>query len=241
VAPSEDGSERLGAVSIETPEAVAFRLDLAGIGSRGFAFALDVFVVVLVLAAEFLLMLAVVWALAEFTGFFSMWVLAVYSVVAFLTMWGYFIYGEVRRDGRTWGKRLTGLRVVRDDGARVGFLDSAIRNLLRLVDWLPAFFGVGMVSMFLSSKGKRVGDYAAGTIVVWDSDEPLALYGEGREQPLEAATKEYLDRRVGFSEEARYQVAVSLLAAWGEEPGYWDEPTIAGRLADLSGWRRPEE
>ena len=61
-----------------------------------------------------------------------------------------------------------------------------------------------------------------------------------QQQPLEAATKEYLERRGGFSDEARYQVAVSLLQAWGEEPGYWDEPTIAGRLADLSGWQRPE-
>jgi uncharacterized RDD family membrane protein YckC len=239
VEPSEERGARLDAVSVETPEAVAFRLDLAGIGSRGFAFALDAGVVVLILAAEFLVMLAIVWALSEYAGYFTMWVLAVYAVVAFLTVWGYFIYFEYARDGRTWGKRTTGLRVVRDDGGRITFIDAAIRNLLRLVDWLPAFFGVGIVSAFLSRKGKRLGDYAAGTIVVRDSDEPLALYGEGRRKPLEAATREYLERRGDFTEEARYQVASSLLRAWGEDPGYLDEPTIAGRLADLSVWRRP--
>ncbi len=119
----------------------------------------------------------------------------------------------------------------------MGFLDSSIRNLVRIVDILPGMYGVGMVSSLVSAKGKRLGDLAAGTVVVRDRGD-LDLRFEGEQgPPLATLAKEFLDRRDDLTPEARYQVAVEILAAYGEEPGAWDEPMITGRLADLSGSR----
>jgi hypothetical protein len=68
--------------------------------------------------------------------------------------------------GRTPGKRMSGLRVVRAGGRPVDFVSSAIRNVLRLVDFLPLFYGLGMLVVMLSANNQRLGDLAAGTLVV---------------------------------------------------------------------------
>ena len=72
---------------------------------------------------------------------------------------------EVLAGGRTPGKRWNGLRVVRTGGQPVGFVSSTIRNLLRVVDLLPGFYLVGIVSILVTKRNQRVGDLAAGTIV----------------------------------------------------------------------------
>jgi RDD family len=91
---------------------------------------------------------------------------AIYAVVAFLFFWGYDVAFEVLASGRTPGKRWNGLRVVRSEGQPIGFLASATRNLLRLIDWLPSLYLVGMVSIFVTGKNQRLGDIVAGTVVV---------------------------------------------------------------------------
>lgn len=222
---------------VETPESVAFRLELAGIGSRGLALVLDTAAIVVLVALELLAVLAVTWLLADLAGLFNLAVsLSAFGVLAFLTYWGYFVVGELRDNGRTWGKKRVGLRVVRDDGGRVSLLDSLIRNLVRVADMLPGLYGVGMVSMLVSRHGKRLGDLAAGTVVVRDRED-MKLFFDGSEGPPKTAlAREFLDRRSGFTPDARYQVSVEILSAMGEEAGSWDEPQVAGRLAQLSGW-----
>jgi uncharacterized RDD family membrane protein YckC len=91
---------------------------------------------------------------------------AIYAVVAFLFFWGYDVAFEVLASGRTPGKRWNGLRVVRSGGQPIGFLASATRNLLRLIDWLPSFYFVGIVSVFATAKNQRLGDIVAGTVVL---------------------------------------------------------------------------
>lgn len=227
--------------SVETPESVAFAYELAGIGSRGLALSLDMLAITLLIAGEFAIAAIVYFGLdAVISGnsvAIAAWVFGGTGVIAFATYWGYFVYGEVFRNGRTWGKRRLGLRVVRDDGSRVNVLDSVIRNLLRLVDMLPGNYLIGMFCVIFSRRNKRLGDMAAGTVVVRDSGEIDGRFDGGEASKQVALARDFLDRRTGLTPEARYQVGLAILATFGEEPGQWDEPTVAGRLADLSGWR----
>jgi len=71
-------------------------------------------------------------------------------------------------NGQSPGKRWTGLRVIRADGTPITLSESFIRNLTRLVDFLPAAYGVGIITMFIDKKSRRLGDLAAGTLVVHD-------------------------------------------------------------------------
>lgn len=228
--------------SVETPESVAFAYELAGLGSRGVAFALDMLLLLGIWLGEaglaVLVWLAVVAATPAAGDTVALWIGGVTIIVAFATLWAYFVIGEVARNGRTWGKSRMGLRVVRDDGSRVGALDSVIRNLLRVVDMLPGNYAIGMLCILLNAKHKRVGDMAAGTVVVRDNRELELHFDGGDESKQVTLAKDFLRRRPGLSPGARVQVGTAVLQAFGEEPDpAWDEPTIAGRLADLSGWR----
>jgi uncharacterized RDD family membrane protein YckC len=231
--------------SIETPESVAFAYELAGLGSRGVALALDMLLLALLWLGEAAAASLVAYLLnrtlapAAFESAIA-WIVGVTLVVAFATTWVYFVVCEVARNGRTWGKQRVGLRVVRDDGSRVGLLDSVIRNLLRIVDILPGNYAVGMICIVLNKKHKRVGDMAAGTVVVRDTGDLALRFDGGEDSRRIALAREFLERRPGLTPEARYQVGTAILKTFGEEPpAQWDEPTLAGRIADLCGWRDP--
>lgn len=227
---------------IETPESVAFAYELAGLGSRGLALILDSLLLAALVVGEGVLLSGVAWAIsaasANLFGLIGPWLLGAWVVMAFATYWGYFIASEALRNGRTWGKRVMRIRVVRDDGSRLAAADSVTRNLLRIVDILPGSYAVGMLSILLTARNKRLGDMAAGTVVVRDTGEDDLVFEGGGVEPQVLLAREYLDRRPALTEAARLQVAVEVLGALGEEPEpAWDEPTIAGRIADLSGWR----
>lgn len=223
-------------LSVETPESVAFAYDLAGPASRGAALMVDSALLLAIILAEVLAVLLAGTLIGAEEA--TPWLLAAGASLAFITYWGYYIFGEVFRNGRTPGKQALGIRVVRDDGGRVGVLDSIIRNLLRLVDMLPGYYAVGLVSLLLSRTNKRLGDMAAGTVVVRDSGMLDLVFEGGQDSERVALVRDYLARRAAFTEPARRQVGVELLAVWGEEPQEgWDEPMIAGRLADLAGLR----
>jgi uncharacterized RDD family membrane protein YckC len=229
-------------VAVETPESVAFAYELAGAGSRGAALLVDTILISLIIAAEVGVGILVSLALsAANLDEAPIWLIGIVIAVAFISYWGYYVYGEVFRNGRTPGKRYLGIRVVRDDGSRVNAVDSVIRNVMRIVDSLPGYYAIGLVAMLLSAKSKRLGDMVAGTIVVRDSGELELRFAGGAQNRREALAAEYLERRAGLRPEARYQVAASVLGMYGEEPGLWDEPTIAGRIADLAGLRPAAE
>jgi len=237
-----DQSPASDLLSVETPESVAFAYRLAGLGSRGLALMLDTLVIGLFALAEALLFGAVFWALFVISDRVATqatpWVIGAFIIVVFLTGWGYFIVGEVFGNGRTWGKRWLGLRVVRDDGSRVRFGDSVIRNLMRIADILPGNYTIGMLSVLVTRQNKRLGDLAAGTVVIRDETTDVRLEDGGEEKRVLLA-REYLDRRGKLvSDAARIQVGTAVLAAFGEQPeADWDEATMAGRIADLCGWR----
>lgn len=148
-------------LTITTPEGVELRLTLAGVGSRFIAAIIDAVIELAVIGA-----LALVVFPTDAFGLGSNAALAAYVVAVFVVFWGYDVAFEVLAGGRTPGKRWNGLRVVRDGGQPIGLLASATRNLLRIVDWLPSGYLVGVVSILVSAKNQRLGDIVAGSIVV---------------------------------------------------------------------------
>ncbi|HEV7534921.1 MAG TPA: RDD family protein [Acidimicrobiia bacterium] len=154
-------------ISIPTPEGVELELVLAGIGSRLVATIVDMLVKVGLLIALWVIGSAV--GGDEAGGF----LLAVLVVASFLVFFGYDVAFEALASGRTPGKRAAGLRVVRLRGEPVGFVASAVRNLLRLVDSLPGIYAVGAACILFSSRNQRLGDLAAGTLVVRERRAPL--------------------------------------------------------------------
>ena len=152
---------QLGRLEVETPDHVVLRYDLAGGGNRGFAALVDFILVALVFAGA-------AFAFSSLTGVLGGGEQLV-GVVLLLTLtlaWSYFVLLEWLWQGQTVGKRLYGLRVIRDDGAPAGFVAVFIRNLIRIIDFLPAFYGLGLLMIIFTSRSQRLGDLAAGTYVV---------------------------------------------------------------------------
>src|SRR5687767_2231715 len=87
-----------------------------------------------------------------------------FVLVFFVLRWGYFLFFEWLWQGQTPGKRVVGIRVIRTDGTAVGFQSSAVRNIVRMVDALPFFYGLGFLIAASNAKHLRLGDLAAGTL-----------------------------------------------------------------------------
>ena len=142
-------------VRVETPEGITLPLRTAGAMVRGHAFLIDVLVRVAVLIAANLL-------LAQLDGFG----VGMSLLLAFLLEWFYPVLFEMSASGATPGKRAMGLRVLMDDGMPVSLQASVLRNLLRVVDFLPFAYAAGVLTMLLRHDFKRLGDIVAGTLVV---------------------------------------------------------------------------
>ncbi|MDQ4070461.1 MAG: RDD family protein [Actinomycetota bacterium] len=209
-------------ISVATPEGVTLEVTLAGVGSRFAAGLVDQ-----------LLRLAVIGALALLVGFAGAEVgtsggvlLGSVLVASFLVQFGYDVLFETLASGRTPGKRWTGLRVVKMGGGPVGFVASAVRNLLRIVDSLPGVYLVGILSILFTRNNQRLGDLAAGTLVVRERrqatalpqpppatvPEPdAALWDVSAVTAEEVATvRRFLDRRATLTGEARERLAADM-------------------------------
>lgn len=167
------GAEFEDRLVIATPEGVDLDLRLAGLGSRLIAALLDVVVRVVVFLALALLLLSGPAERDDVTGGAGA---AAASVVLFLLLFGYDVFFETRASGRTPGKRRAGLRVVLADGRPVTFSASALRTVVRLVDFLPGAYLTGAVAILVTRRNQRLGDLAAGTLVVRDdAHRPAAV------------------------------------------------------------------
>ena len=157
-------------LDIQTPENVAFDYQVAGIGSRFLSTLIDM---ILILLLEVVVMFATLLVLRTFgdsspTNGFSAWVLALFGLIAWIFFWGYYVFFEMIWNGQSPGKRWVGLRVIRWDGTPVTMSESFIRNLVRIIDFLPATYGIGVITMFIDKQSRRLGDLAANTLVVLD-------------------------------------------------------------------------
>src|SRR5574341_105747 len=154
---------------VETPEHVEVRLELAGIGSRTAAMALDLlilFVAGLVLG----IVLSVLNLLRGVTGMAGSYAMAFLIIVGSFTLLGYFALFEALNGGRTPGKQILGIRAVMDTGRSITPTAAVVRTLIRLIDcFFPLSpFLPGFLLIVFSKSNKRLGDMAAGTIVIRD-------------------------------------------------------------------------
>ncbi|HLG17368.1 MAG TPA: RDD family protein [Blastocatellia bacterium] len=150
---------------IETPERVELHFILANVGNRFLAAGIDH----LIQFGLLLLLLLLSAAIAGWGWFADMggWMAAVTVFLVFGIIWGYFVAFETLWNGQTPGKRIMKLRVVREDGRPVRFFEVFVRNLIRIVDFLPPpSYAIGVVSIIFSARSKRVGDFVAATVVV---------------------------------------------------------------------------
>jgi uncharacterized RDD family membrane protein YckC len=236
-------------VVIATPEGVDLTLTLAGLGSRFAAALIDGLIKGAIAFAGVVVLgltsaaLGTLGARATSIGLQSS--LTIATIALFLLLFGYDVAFETLASGRTPGKRAAGLRVLRSEGGTVGFLASATRNILRLVDWLPFAFAAGIAAILLSPRNQRLGDMAADTIVVreahaspgqrWDGDARGGGHGlEGWDvsaigEAELAAVRCFLLRRSSLTPAARTRLAREL------------EQRLRARVAGAPPELEPEE
>ncbi len=150
-------------LSVETPEQISINYQKAGIGSRFYAALLDTLLLGLIV---FIGVYVNYNFLIELGGFLGNWLGAIGGILIFAMFWGYFMVFEITTNGQSPGKLALGLRVIKEGGYPISFGDSAIRNLVRLVDFLPFCYGTGLLVMLINGNWQRLGDLAAGTLVV---------------------------------------------------------------------------
>lgn len=201
-------------LTLDQAEGIDLDLRLAGIASRGSALIVDLLI-------EFLVLLVVVAAGASLGDLGT----AFAAVASFLILLGYPIVAEAFAGGRTLGKALFRLQVVGTQGQPITFLQATIRNLVRFVDSLPGVYLVGIVCVVLSKRAQRVGDLAAGTLVVhrprpaagaaWTVEvDPASIPGSWDVSAVSAdevaAVRSFLGRRADLAPQARYELAATL-------------------------------
>jgi len=206
--------------TVVTPEAVALFVDTAGLGSRMIALIVDSLIQSAAVIALFIIIASIGPGTIEGVFF----IIAVFAIA-----WGYFPAFEILWSGRTPGKRTQRLRVVRTDGQPAGAGPILVRNIIRIADYLPGFYAVGAISILLSRRNQRLGDLAAGTMVVREraAPEPAPL-----EVPLPAdrlvdtagltqrdyvVVRDFLQRRASFEPSARAALARDIATALREK------------------------
>jgi uncharacterized RDD family membrane protein YckC len=218
-------------VTFATPEGVALELILAGLGSRFLARLLDT-----VIQGAIIIALIVGLAVANAPG----WMQAFTFVAIFLVIFVYDVALETLNHGRTIGKQATGIRVVGTAGEPIRFVASAVRNVLRIIDFLPFFYLVGSVAIVTTAHDQRLGDLAAGTIVTRDrfpgltqrtapitvTPAAVATWDVSAVAPGEVqAVRHFLDRRLDLRPPARAYFAQDLANRLG--------PKVAGVPAQM--------
>jgi uncharacterized RDD family membrane protein YckC len=204
-------------LTIQTVDAVDVHLARAGIGSRGYAFIIDWHIRFIAAFVWFIGAIAVTGVdLKE-----GYKVLVVIVPAAAL----YFLYHpvlEILMQGQTPGKRWINLRIVTADGSTPGAGALLMRNVFRIVDSLPTCYGLGLLVMFCTRDQVRIGDMAAGTLVVYDLPAPKetladAVVHDDRRARIVPLLEEWLERWVELDgSPERDRIALGLLAKAGD-------------------------
>lgn len=167
-------------LTIDTPEQVAIRFPVAGIGSRFLAILTDSALqiaayVVLILIFVLIASSAPKTAAGDLSHTGEKWLIAGLILFHFVMYWGYFTLFETFWNGQTPGKKLLKIRVIQQSGRQITLFESMTRNLIRMIDLLPSIYLVGFITMLCNRQHQRLGDLAAGTIVIHErpSEEPI--------------------------------------------------------------------
>lgn len=218
--------ERLDTTAtVDTPERVRFRYRLAGPGQRAAAWVVDA-VLQVVIASMVGLVLALVAVVPGLDGVGN----GLLLLALFALQWLYGVFFEYTLSGRTPGKLLLELRVVRTDGSPARFPDLLLRNLLRTADFLPAFFGVGVLVMLADRRMRRLGDLVGGTVVV--AEDKASVLGTVRiDPPVSEEERQAMPARIELRPD-ELEVLESFLRR---------RPQLSRELAEeLAKWFAPE-
>jgi uncharacterized RDD family membrane protein YckC len=230
-------------LEVRTPESISFRYDLAGLGSRFLALVVDQVLQIGILIAVFAAIGFVISRVpatthgssgasgdAEKIG--AAIGIALVVVLVFAIFFGYFIAFETLWNGQTPGKKALGIRVVRDGGYPVDFGAAAIRNLIRVGEFALGYYLLSAISMLLSTENKRLGDFAAGTVVVRDAHLKLERKPGTENEPAYGSTRYLSGEERGLVK--RFLEQRDLLDAGKRRE-------LAGKLASRVRARVPEE
>jgi uncharacterized RDD family membrane protein YckC len=215
-------------LTIETPEQTALDFAIAGIGSRFLALAYDTLIQILVGVIVGVGGSILIGVFATMAPRASLWGMAILILFYFLLYFGYYALFEIIWNGQTPGKRKAGIRVIKDSGRPLTPAESIGRNLMRIVDWLPTLYAVGLMSAILTKENKRLGDLLVGSLVVretslsdlkpaWQaalapSDVLSSPLGADRLTPEEfALIDSFLNRRSALDPGVRYNMASEIL------------------------------
>jgi len=159
--------------TVITPENVALKYEIAGIGSRFLALLIDTCLQAAVILGIYysLELLGVDSFHVEIaiSSFSISLLVGLLLLGVFFVFFGYHFFFELTMNGQTIGKKIARIRVRQEGGYAPGFWNILLRNLIRPIDFFPSFYALGVAAMFVSKKAKRLGDYVAGTIVVKES------------------------------------------------------------------------
>jgi len=221
---------------VEVPEGITLSLPVASLVSRSLAFLIDLLI-------RFAIIFVALQIFAIFGDLGSGFVL----IAMFLVEWFYPVLFEVFYHGQTLGKKVMGIMVINDDGTPIDWSSSIVRNLLRFADFLPFMYAFGFLSMMFSRDFKRLGDFAAGTLVVHkleqiDKAEQSTLDGLAPKVPL---TLEEQSAIIGFTERAakmspsRVNELAGFLGPWLDQDKIKQgKESAAVQLSRIAKWLR---
>lgn len=237
-------------IRIQTPESVDLAYEPVGLGSRFLAALLDSLIQAVAMVVIGFLMFGT-GVLAGLGGFELLGniALAILFLLLGLLFGLYKMLFEALWNGQTPGKRMAGIRVVRTNGMPVTFLQSLIRNLMRIVDYLPFWYALGTLCLLFSKQHQRLGDMAAGTVVVRDrkAAAPVVPVALNRQPSVDlgrlteharrlseadlAPARSFLQRRNQIQEGNRLYLAQQLVENLAAKMGWqerveWPEPFL---------------
>jgi uncharacterized RDD family membrane protein YckC len=227
-------------LDVATPERVALDLPLAGIGTRALAYLVDA---AALFAAWVVAYFALSLLVSDVLGFFQAFsgvARAVLVAGVFFAQWVYWTACEVMFGGKTLGKRALRIRVARLDGSPPGVLESAVRNLCRAVDFLPALYFLGLMTALVGGRSQRLGDLLAGTVLVRDGKVALPRYelpaAEAAGPPLSPRqadlVRAFLQRAPTFDPDARRRLGRQILDRFGARLPEADRAALAAAVAE---------
>lgn len=248
-------------LTIETPEQIPLEFPLAGIGSRFLAIALDSLIQFLGFLLAIFIAELLIPAVARINPRAWTWMAALFFLGVFVLYSGYYALFEIFWNGQTPGKRLVRIRVISDSGRPINVFEAVLRNLLRIVDQFPGPYVVGIISVFLTARNKRVGDIVAGTVVVHEKamqevqpDFAAATAASATPAPALQITADelelierFLQRRYDLSPEVRRQSAEQIanrlrarLGPSADEPAGAEDylESLARQKRDAAGFSR---
>lgn len=241
-----------GYVTVVTPENVKIDYELAGLASRATATLLDMLIQAVMMGFLWLVWVIVIAGLRINP---LSWLTAVLIVVEFVLFWGYYIYFETKWNGQTPGKRSMRLRAIREGGLPIDLGCAALRNLIRPIDITL----IGLISIMASRRSQRLGDFAAGTLVVkerleWGGDlstekVPQALdappFGIDCVRNIELVTpeefqaaKRFVERRVELQDDLREALAARIAKPLMVRLGIEDGPHVVYSALLVELYRR---